>query len=91
MYHLVTGKVNVPNIIRSKVSKQFQHEQNGCEKFCGHFQSQQGKYTKVLEFINKIPSIKNYSCEYNFCLEKVGLFVHHLESLHVAQFGNHCM
>ena len=42
---------------------------------------------------------KNYSCEYNFCLEKVGLFVHHVESLHVGlplvvrvpQFGNHCI
>jgi len=38
----------------------------------------------------------NYSCEYNFCLEKVDLFIHHLESLRVPlvvrilQFGNHC-
>ena len=45
------------------------------------------------------PINKNYSCEYNFCLEKVGLFVHHVESLHVGlplvvrvpQFGNHCI
>ena len=42
---------------------------------------------------------KNYSCEYNFSLEKLGLFVHHVESLHVGlplvvrvpQFGNHCI
>jgi len=36
-YHLVPRKVNVPNIIRSKVWKpeltQMQREQSGCEKF----------------------------------------------------------
>jgi len=57
-YHLVPGKVNVPNIIRSKVWKQLRHEKNGYKNFCGHFQSQQGKYTKPQEFINKIRSIK---------------------------------
>jgi len=45
------------------------------------------------------PINKNYSCEYNFSPEKVGLFVHHVETLHVGlplvvripQFGNHCI
>jgi len=43
-------------------------EQNGCKNFCCHFQSQQGKYTKIQEFIYRIRSTKNYSCEYNFSL-----------------------
>jgi len=45
------------------------------------------------------PINKNYGCEYNFSLEKVSLFVYHVESLHVGlplvvrepQFGNHCI
>jgi len=37
---------------------QIWHEQNGRENFCSHFQSQQGKYTKIQELINRTPSVK---------------------------------
>ena len=33
-------------------------EQNGRGNFCGHFQNQQGKYTKIQEFINRTRSVK---------------------------------
>jgi len=66
--------------------------------FVAIFKANKGR-TKNLGIYLQNPINKNYSCEYNFSLEKVGLFVHHVESLHVGlplvvrvpQFGNHCI
>ena len=98
-YHLVPGSVNGQNIVWSKVWKLFQHEQNGCKNFLLPFSKPTREVHKNSGIYLQNPISKNCSCEYNFCLEKVGLFVHHVESLHVGlplvvrvpQFGNHCI
>jgi len=44
---------------------QTRHEQNICEKLQWPFKKQQGRYTKIPEFITETNK-QNYSCEYIF-------------------------
>ena len=93
-YHLIPRKVNVPNLIRSKIWKT-RIDTNATwrkwlwESIMAIFRNQQGKirYTKIQEFINRTRQVKIIDVNTFFCEEKqnVGLFVYHLKA-----FAYHC-
>ena len=94
-HHLVPGKLNMPNIIRSKVWKTRIDKISTWKKCVWEFVAifKVSKYTKIPKFINKTRLVKIIAVNIFFCLEiqKAGLFVYHLESLRVPQLENHCV